>query len=125
MAYRQLPTVAEMPAVFQEWLAWLPLYEDKPEHTVRAYGQGVRRVVSFAGIAPQDFRPDSLDQASLTDTVRAMRAEGGTSKATINQTLAALKSFYDFCLADRLVDEVPDVARIRKVAKLDPPEPNP
>ena len=125
MAYRDLPTVDAMPAVFHEWLAWLPLYEDKPEHTVRAYGQGVRRVVSFTGMSPGAFGPDSLDQASLTDTVRAMRAEGGISKATINQTLAALKSFYDFCLADRLVTEVPDIARIRKVAKLDVPQIDP
>ena len=125
MAYRDLPPMDAMPAVFHEWLAWLPLYEDKPEHTVRAYAQGVRRIVSFAGMPPEGFGPDSLDQARLTDTVRAMRAEGGTSKATINQTLAALKSFYDFCVADRLVAEVPDIARIRKVAKLDVPQVDP
>lgn len=102
MAYRALPTNDDMPSVFHEWLHWLPLYEDKPDHTVRAYSQGVRRVVSFAGLSPSDFGPGSLDQASLTDTVRAMRADPDVSKATVNQTLAALKSFFDFCIADRL-----------------------
>ena len=42
MAYRALPTNDDMPSIFHEWLHWLPLYEDKPDHTVRAYGQGVR-----------------------------------------------------------------------------------
>ena len=127
MAYRALPTNDDMPPVFHEWLHWLPLYEDKPDHTVRAYGQGVRRIVSFAEIPPERFGPTSLDQASLTDTVRAMRADDEIAKATINQTLAALKSFYDFCVADRLADsdEVPNIARIRKVAKLDTPRGRP
>ena len=125
MAYRALPTTDEMPPVFHEWLHWLPLYEDKPPHTVRAYSQGVRRVVSFAGMSPSGFRPDSLDQAGLTDTVRSMRADPEVSRATLNQTLAALKSFFDFCIADRLVAQVPDIARIRKVARLDVPQVDP
>jgi site-specific recombinase XerD len=125
LAYRELPSNENMPAIFHEWLAWLPLYEDKPPHTVRAYGQGVRRVVSFAEISPPSFNADSLDQATLTDTVRAMRAAPDVSKSTINQTLAALKSFFDYCIADRLVTEVPDIARIRKVAKLDVPQVDP
>ena len=125
MAYRELPSNETMPAIFHEWLAWLPLYEDKPPHTVRAYSQGVRRVVSFAEISPPSFNADSLDQATLTDTVRAMRAAPDVSKSTINQTLAALKSFFDYCIADRLVAEVPDIARIRKVAKLDVPQVDP
>ena len=106
-----------MPAVFQEWLQWLPLLEDKPANTVRAYSQGVRRIVSYAGSSPSDFSPGMLDQASLTDTVRSMRSSGEISKATLNQSLAALKSFYDYCLADRLVETVPDVSRIRRIAK--------
>ncbi len=125
MVYRDLPPAEEMSAVFHEWLAWLPLYEDKPPHTVRAYGQGVRRVISFAEITPAAFRADSLDQAELTDTVRAMRAAPDVSKSTINQTLAALKSFFDFCVADGLVSTVPDIARIRKVAKLAVPQVDP
>ena len=125
MPYRALPSTDEMAPVFHEWLHWLPLYEDKPPHTVRAYSQGVRRVVSFAGIPPSGFRPDSLDQAGLTDTVRSMRADPEVSRATLNQTLAALKSFFDFCIADRLVAQVPDIARIRKVARLDVPQMDP
>ena len=125
MSYRELPESDDMSAVFHEWLAWLPLYEDKPAHTVRAYSQGVRRIVAFSGLRPDAFEAGSLNQAQLTDIVRAIRADGEVSKSTINQTLAALKSFYDFCIADRLVSEVPDIARIRKVAKLDVPQVDP
>jgi integrase len=54
-----------------------------------------------------------------------MRADPEVSRATLNQTLAALKSFFDFCIADRLVAQVPDIARIRKVARLDVPQVDP
>lgn len=134
MRYRELPSEDEMSSQFHDWLKWLPLYEDKPEHTVRAYSQGVRRVVSFAivdpesemyGRPPSDFAVGTFNQASLTDIVRLVRTDSGVSKATLNQTLAALKSFFDFAIASLGVTETPDIARIRKVAKLDPPEPNP
>ena len=125
LTYRQLPVEAEMPAVFQEWLQWLPLLEDKPANTVRAYSQGVRRIVSYAGFAPSDFSPGILDQASLYDTVRSMRSSGEISKATLNQSVAALKSFYDYCLDKRLVETVPDLSRLRRIAKLDVPQVDP
>ena len=48
MAHRELPTKDDMSAIFKAWLKWLPLYEDKPIETIRAYSQGVRRVVAFA-----------------------------------------------------------------------------
>ena len=126
MAHRELPTKDDMSAIFKAWLKWLPLYENKPTETIRAYSQGVRRVVAFAIAdpestmyrrSPSDFAPESFDQASLTDMVRVIAADEDVSKATLNQTLAALKSFYDFCIADNLVTEVPDISRIRKVAK--------
>ena len=125
MTYRELPTPEEMSPSFHEWLKWLPLHEDKLTSTVRAYSQGVRRVVSYAELRPGNFGPDSLNQASLTDVVRDLRASNEVSKATLNQTLAALKSYFDFCLADRLVDSVPDVNRIRKIARLNVPQADP
>ncbi len=125
MAYRVLPETEDMSAVFHEWLADLPLYEDKPPNTIRAYSQGVRRLVSHAGVAPSSFAPDALDQALLTDAVREMRASGEVSKATLNQSLAALRSFFDWCLTKRLVDTVPDIGRIRKLAKLEVPQVDP
>ena len=125
MSYRKLPKESEMPPIFNAWLDWLPLLEDKPPNTIKAYNQGVRRIVSFAEKSPKDLTPDFLNQAELTDTVRSMRSSGEMSKATLNQSLAALNSFYDFCIADGLVREVPDIKRIRKVAKLDVPQVDP
>ena len=125
MGYRKLPKESDMPPIFKAWLDWLPLLEDKPPNTIKAYNQGVRRIISFAEKDPHDLSPDFLNQAELTDTVRSMRSSGEMSKATLNQTLAALNSFYDFCIADGLVKEVPDIKRIRKVAKLDVPQVDP
>ena len=122
MPHRRLPDPEDMASVFHRWLGWLPLYEDKPATTIRAYSQGVRRVVSFAGIPPGQFGPGSLDQASLTDVVREMRGSGEVSRATLTQTLAALKSFFDYCIADGHAETVPDINRIRKVAKLAVPQ---
>ena len=118
MGYRELPLEEAMPAAFHEWLRWLPLQEDKPPTTVRAYSQGLRRLVSFAEISPADFRPDSFGQAEITDAVRTMRSSGEVSRATLNQTLAAAKSFFDYCVADLGVGTVPDIGRIRKVSQL-------
>ncbi len=118
MGYRELPLEEQMPPAFHEWLRWLPLQEDKPPTTVRAYSQGFRRLVSFAEIQPEHFRPDSFGQAEITDAVRTMRSSGEVSRATLNQTLAAAKSFFDYCVADLGVGSVPDIGRIRKVSQL-------
>ena len=119
------------PAV-HEWLHSLPLFEDKNPHTVRAYSQGLRRIISIAEIDPRSFAADSLNQAELTDLVRDMRARlkpGGTirlfERSTISQSLSALQSFYAFCVRDHLPghENVPDVSRIKKVARLEVPDP--
>jgi len=133
MAHQQLPTEASMPDLYRRWLLWLPAAEDKSDETVRAYGQGLRRLLMYAKL--DRLRPEDLTQVLLTDTVRVMRADRrpdrsgepvpAVSKATLNQTLAAVNSFFDFCLAERLLSEVPDLRRIRKLTKLDVPAADP
>lgn len=120
MTYRQLPPESEMPRFFGEWLNWLSLHDKSPS-TIRAYSQGVRRVISFAEFPPSEFAefgPNTWNQASLTDTVREMSAAGEISASTLNQSLAALKSFFHYCRADYLVDTVPDVYRIPQMSRL-------
>ena len=125
MTYRRLPPESEMPQVFGEWLNWLSLYELRPPSTIKAYSQGVRRVVSFAEFAPSEFGPNAWNQASLTDTVREMSAAGEISASTLNQSLAALKSFFHYCRADFLVDTVPDVYRIQQMSRVAVPRQEP
>ena len=125
MVYRELPLIEEMPAIFHEWLEWLPLFEDKSANTIEAYSQGVRRIVSYSDFPVSAFAADVFDQASLTDTVRNMRASGEVSKETLNQSLAALKSFYDYCVTDGLIEQTPNVSRIRRIAKLEVPQIDP
>ncbi len=118
MTYRRLPPESEMPQVFGEWLNWLSLYELRPPSTIKAYSQGVRRVVSFAEFAPSEFGPNAWNQASLTDTVREMSAAGEISASTLKQSLAALKSFFDYCRANDLVDTVPDLYWIQQMSRV-------
>ena len=118
-----------MDAIYGEWLSWLPVYEHKSDDTVRAYGQGLRRMLLYTDLSPADFRPQDLTQLVLTNAVRLMRgarrldSTGETvpvfSKATLNQTLAAMRSFFDYCLAESLLDEAPSIRRIRKLTRLD------
>jgi site-specific recombinase XerD len=109
--------------VVREWLESLDLFEDKALPTIRQYSQGIRRVMYLAEVEPKSFGPLSLNQAELTDLIREMRRKkspkGGFSKATLSQTLAALKSFYAFCKDQQLVSEVPDIGRIRKLSRVD------
>ena len=115
-----------MSPLFHEWLEYLPLAENKGEHTVRAYGQAVRRIVSFAeDVQPQRFDEGSFDRVKLLGAIAAMRA-GKIEKSTLNLTLAALKSFYGFCVDKDLLEQPPvDFERIRKLTKIDPPPMNP
>ena len=120
---------------FKEWTEWLPVFEGKPETTtVKAYSQGVRRIVSFAeGVAdvdsdPKKFGPGTFDQLSLIEVVRRIISSGTVTKATLNQSLAGLQSFYDWCVNTKpeiRSNDLPDIKRLRKVAKLAVPQVDP
>jgi len=128
MPYLRLPPESELHPSFEEWILWLKGRERKTPHTVRAYSQGLRRIVHFSEMSPTEFRPDFLNQASLTDVVLNMlnaQHEGSISESTIEHSLAALKSYYDFCQQDGLLKEAPSISRVRKVAKIDPPQADP
>ena len=114
-----------MGGAFHLWKKWLRDYEDKSDNSVLAYSQGLRRVIDFADAEPRSFKPDDIAQARLTDIVNEMRGSRAIQKATLNQTLAAVKSFYEFCEQDGLSGSGPDVGRIRKVAGLKSEPENP
>ena len=115
--YLNLPEEDKMPKIYHEWTGSLTLLEEKPETTRLAYGQGLRRLVYFAKIPPVEFIPDSLDQLTVLEAVTEMRRYS-VSKPALNLSLAALASFADYCEAKRLVAEIPDSRRIRKLTKL-------
>ena len=119
---------------FKKWTKWLPVFEGKPETTLKAYSQGVRRIVSFAeGVAdvdsdPKKFGPGTFDQLSLIEVVRRIISSGTVTKATLNQSLAGLQSFYDWCVNTKpeiRSNDLPDIKRLRKVAKLAVPQVDP
>ena len=119
---------------FTKWTEWLPVFEGKPTTTVKAYDQGVRRIVSFAeGVAdvdsdPKKFGPETFDQLSLIEVVRRIIESKTVTKATLHQSLAGLQSFYDWCVNTKpeiRSNDLPDIKRLRKVAKLAVPQVDP
>jgi len=128
VAYEKLPEEGAMPAVFHDWLSDLNDIEERSEETVKAYSQALRRVLHFAELPPEQLvDPRNLSQAVLTDAVREMRrAARRVSKSTLNQTLAGLVSFFDWCVVTKdlegksiLQGDPPDIRRIRKISKLE------
>jgi len=133
MAHQDIPASEAMLVTYTTWLRWLDAAENKSPETIRAYGQGLRRVLHYAGIEPSKFRPEELDQVQLTNVVWRMLAGDdevvSVSRSTVTQALAAVNSFFDYCQAvDALKDPtftVPDIRRIRKIARLDIAQPDP
>lgn len=134
MAYEDLPKEETMPAIFHDWLADLDDIEERSEKTVKAYSQALRRVLHFAKLPPEKLvDPSNLSQAVLTDAVREMRrAARRVSKSTLNQTLAGVVSFFDWCVVTKdsegrsmLQGDPPDIRRIRKISKLESPRSDP
>jgi site-specific recombinase XerD len=128
MPYEELPPSTDMPACFHLWLEDLEDLEEKSPKTVKAYGQALRRVVHFAEVPPSILEsPDKLDQVLLTNAVRRMRrAERRVSMSTLNQTLAALGSYFDWCTLTPdggepplLIGNPPDLKRIRRISKIE------
>ena len=129
MGYRELPSEEDMSADFRDWIKWLPVNEQKPANTIKAYNQGVRRIISFAeGAEAGKFGPKTFDQISLIEAVRAIIQSDTVSNATLNQSLSGLQSFYDWCVntkRDVRSNDLPDIKRLRKIAKLSVPQVDP
>ena len=113
MGERNLLKAQEMPAVYHEWLVWLPGKENTKGH----YGRGLRRVIGFADIEPGSFGPASLDQKTVKSAFSTMQSESVTDVA-LKQCLVALKSFFDYCRANDLVDTVPDLYWIQQMSRV-------
>ena len=129
MGKRNLPSEQDMSKDFRAWIDSLPVFERKPNTTVKAYNQGVRRILSFAdGVDPETFGPTTFNQGTLIEAVRAIIQSDTVSNATLNQSLSGLQSFYDWCVnnkRDVQSNDLPDIKRLRKIAKLSVPQVDP
>ena len=129
MGKRNLPSEQDMSKDFRAWIDSLPVFERKPNTTVKAYNQGVRRILSFAdGVDPETFGPTTFNQETLIEAVRAIIQSDTVSNATLNQSLSGLQSFYDWCVNNKRdveSNDLPDIKRLRKIAKLSVPQVDP
>ena len=92
-----------MRKLFDQFLLMLRVERNASPHTIRAYGDELRR---FAGwlddIAGGEADPDGVDKGTLRAFLGALH-ERGLSKRSIARALAALRSFYAFACARGLV----------------------
>jgi tyrosine recombinase XerC len=87
-----------------EFLAFLKHEKNASPHTLAAYGRDLRQVASY--LKERDVRWDKAGNIVLRGFLAELH-ENKRKKSTIGRKLAALRSFYDFCLRKRWIAENP------------------
>lgn len=98
-------TMVSMHQCLDQYLNFLTVEKGHSSHTLEAYSRDVHRYLSFmerSGITTfQEITPVQVI-AYLTEMRR-----GGLSANSLNRGLAALRGFYKYLLAEKMIDENP------------------
>jgi tyrosine recombinase XerC len=87
-----------------EFLAFLRHEKNASPHTIAAYGRDLRQVAAY--LKEREIRWDKAGNVVLRGFLAELH-EMKRQKTTIGRKLAALRSFYDFCLRRKYVTENP------------------
>jgi tyrosine recombinase XerC len=93
-----------MDKAIAEFLAYLRHEKNASPHTIAAYGRDLRQVEAY--LKEREIRWDKAGNVALRGFLAELH-EKKRRKTTIGRKLAALRSFYDFCLRRKLVAENP------------------
>jgi tyrosine recombinase XerC len=93
-----------MDKAIAEFLAYLRHEKNASPHTIAAYGRDLRQVEAY--LKEREIRWDKAGNVVLRGFLAELH-EKKRRKTTIGRKLAALRSFYDFCLRRKLVAENP------------------
>jgi tyrosine recombinase XerC len=93
-----------MDKAIAEFLAYLRHEKNASPHTIAAYGRDLRQVAAY--LKEREIRWDKAGNVVLRGFLAELH-EKKRRKTTIGRKLAALRSFYDFCLRRKLVAENP------------------
>jgi tyrosine recombinase XerC len=93
-----------MDKAIAEFLAYLRHEKNASPHTIAAYGRDLRQVAAY--LKEREIRWDKAGNVALRGFLAELH-EKKRRKTTIGRKLAALRSFYDFCLRRKLVAENP------------------
>ena len=87
-----------------EFLAYLRHERNASPHTVDAYGRDLREVAAY--LKEREVRWDKAGNVVLRGYLAELH-EKKRKKSTIGRKLAALRSFYDFCVRTKRIAENP------------------
>ena len=92
--------------MINEFLNYLKFERNRSDLTIKNYGEDLRAFKEFYGNLEGCHSWKSVDSDIIRDWMESMM-DKGNSATSINRRLSALRSFYRFALARKLVDKDP------------------
>lgn len=92
--------------MINEFLNYLKFERNRSDLTIRNYGEDLRAFNEFYGNLDSRLSWKSVDSDIIRDWMESMMDKGNNA-TSINRRLSALRSFYRFALARKLVDKDP------------------
>ena len=92
--------------MINEFLNYLKFERNRSDLTIRNYGEDLRAFKEFYGNLDSRLSWKSVDSDVIRDWMESMMDKGNNA-TSINRRLSALRSFYRFALARKLVDKDP------------------
>ena len=92
--------------MINEFLNYLKFERNRSDLTIKNYGEDLRAFEEFYGNLEGCYSWESVDSDIIRDWMESMMDKGNNA-TSINRRLSALRSFYRFALARKLVDKDP------------------
>ena len=92
--------------MINEFLNYLKFERNRSDLTIKNYGEDLRAFEEFYGNLDSRLSWESVDSDIIRDWMESMMDKGNNA-TSINRRLSALRSFYRFALARKLVDKDP------------------
>ena len=92
--------------MINEFLNYLKFERNRSDLTIKNYGEDLRAFEEFYGNLEGCHSWESVDSDIIRDWMESMMDKGNNA-TSINRRLSALRSFYRFALARKLVDKDP------------------
>ena len=92
--------------MINEFLNYLKFERNRSDLTIKNYGEDLRSFEEFYGNLDSRLSWESVDSDIIRDWMESMMDKGNNA-TSINRRLSALRSFYRFALARKLVDKDP------------------
>lgn len=92
--------------MINEFLNYLKYERNRSDLTIKNYGEDLRAFKEFYGNLDSRLSWKSVDSDVIRDWMESMMDKGNNA-TSINRRLSALRSFYRFALARKLVDKDP------------------